>query len=86
MTVEVVTPVEQIGVCIGDLNRRRGLIRDQQTRANAAVIDADVPLQEMFGYIGHLRAMTSGRASFSMQFGHYQPVPPALASVLIHRV
>lgn len=84
MAVEVVTPAEHIGSCIGDLNRRRGLIREQELRGNAAVIHADVPLQEMFGYIGHLRALTSGRASFSMQFDYYQAVPAQLAAAIRH--
>ena len=75
MAVEVVTPTEHVGDCIGDLNRRRGLIRSQEPRGNASVISADVPLKEMFGYIGRLRALTSGRAQFSMQLAHYAATP-----------
>ncbi|MDK2123450.1 elongation factor G [Parachitinimonas caeni] len=75
MAVELVTPLEYVGACIGDVNRRRGLVRDQAMRGNAVVIAAWVPLAEMFGYIGQLRALTSGRASFSMQFDHYAVAP-----------
>ncbi|WP_035054042.1 elongation factor G [Andreprevotia chitinilytica] len=75
MAVEVITPADHVGDCVGDINRRRGLVRHQSMRGNAAVIDAHVPLKTMFGYIGHLRAMTSGRASFTMQFDHYAVVP-----------
>ncbi|HSC80890.1 MAG TPA: elongation factor G [Chitinolyticbacter sp.] len=71
MAVEVITPQEHIGDVIGDLTRRRGLVRQQSARGNAAVIDAHVPLAQMFGYIGNLRALTTGRASFTMQFDHY---------------
>ncbi len=75
MAVEVVTPVEYLGDAIGDLNRRRGTIRGQHDRGNAAVVDAHVPLAEMFGYIGALRALSSGRAQYSMQFDHYEIAP-----------
>jgi elongation factor G len=78
MAVEVVTPVEHLGDVIGDLQRRRGLVRGQGQRGNAAVVEAHVPLREMFGYIGSLRALSSGRASFSMQLDHYGEVPAAL--------
>jgi elongation factor G len=75
MAVEVVTPIEYLGDCIGDLHRRRGTIHGQHSRGNAAVIDAHVPLKEMFGYIGSLRALSSGRAQYSMQFDHYAAAP-----------
>lgn len=75
MAVEVLTPLDHVGDCIGDLNRRRGLIRGQDQRNNGATLQAFVPLKEMFGYIGHLRAMTSGRAQYSMQFDHYAEAP-----------
>lgn len=75
MNVEVITPVDYVGACIGDLTRRRAMIHDQQMRGQAMVISADVPLQDMFGYIVQLRALSSGRASFSMQFAYYQAVP-----------
>jgi len=77
--VEVITPTDHVGDVIGDLNRRRGTIKHQSMRGNASVVEAHVPLREMFGYIGHLRAMTSGRASFTMQFDHYAAVPKAVA-------
>ncbi|MBW8076595.1 MAG: elongation factor G, partial [Gallionella sp.] len=79
MKVETVTPGDYLGDVIGDLNRRRGMIQDQLERgANIAVV-AIVPLSEMFGYIGQLRSMTSGRASYTMEFSHYEPVPKNVA-------
>ena len=75
MKVEVVTPEEFTGGIIGDLTSRRGQVQGQETRGNAIVIDAFVPLANMFGYINNLRSMSSGRANFTMQFDHYEPVP-----------
>ncbi|MGO4914229.1 elongation factor G [Pseudogemmobacter sp. W21_MBD1_M6] len=75
MKVEVVTPEEYTGGVIGDLTSRRGMVQGQDSRGNANVIDAFVPLANMFGYINTLRSMTSGRANFSMSFDHYEPVP-----------
>ncbi len=75
MKVEVVTPEEYTGGIIGDLTSRRGMVQGQDSRGNANVINAFVPLANMFGYINNLRSMSSGRASFSMQFDHYEPVP-----------
>ncbi|WP_342069680.1 elongation factor G [Yoonia algicola] len=75
MKVEVVTPEEHTGGIIGDLTSRRGMVQGQDTRGNAIVIDAMVPLANMFGYINTLRSMSSGRAQFTMQFDHYDPVP-----------
>ena len=80
MSVQVTTPLDYVGDCIGDLNRRRGLVRQQEQVGNAAVIHAMVPLQNLFGYIGSLRALTSGRASYSMQFDHYAQAPTALVA------
>ena len=80
MSVQVTTPLDYVGDCIGDLNRRRGLVRQQEQMGNAAVIHAMVPLQNLFGYIGSLRALTSGRASYSMQFDHYAQAPTALVA------
>jgi elongation factor G len=80
MAVEVLTPVEYLGDCIGDLHKRRGLVRGQAPRGNAVAIDARVPLREMFGYIGRLRALSSGRAQFTMQFDHYDTVPASVAA------
>ncbi|PZQ94565.1 MAG: elongation factor G [Cereibacter sphaeroides] len=75
MKVEVVTPEEYTGSVIGDLTSRRGMVQGQDTRGNANVINAFVPLANMFGYINNLRSMSSGRAVFTMQFDHYDAVP-----------
>jgi elongation factor G len=75
MKVEVVTPEEYTGGVIGDLTSRRGMVQGQDSRGNANVINCFVPLANMFGYINNLRSMTSGRANFTMQFDHYEPVP-----------
>jgi elongation factor G len=75
MKVEVVTPEEYTGSVIGDLTSRRGMVQGQDSRGNANVINAFVPLANMFGYINNLRSMSSGRAVFSMQFDHYDAVP-----------
>jgi elongation factor G len=75
MKVEVVTPDDNLGDVIGDINRRRGQIVGQLERGAAIAVEATVPLSEMFGYIGQLRGMTSGRASYTMEFSHYEPVP-----------
>jgi len=75
MAVEVTTPMDHVGDVIGDLNRRRGHVRSQDQRGNAAVVRAMVPLQTLFGYIGSLRALTAGRASYTMQFDHYAEAP-----------
>ncbi len=75
MKVEVVTPEEYTGSIIGDLTSRRGQVQGQDTRGNAIAISAMVPLANMFGYINNLRSMSSGRAQFTMQFDHYDPVP-----------
>ena len=75
MKVEVITPEEYTGGIIGDLTSRRGMVQGQDTRGNAIAIDCFVPLANMFGYINTLRSMSSGRANFSMQFDHYEPVP-----------
>jgi elongation factor G len=75
MKVEVITPEEYTGGIIGDLTSRRGQVSGQENRGNAVAIDSFVPLANMFGYINTLRSMSSGRAQFSMQFDHYDPVP-----------
>ncbi|WP_457797929.1 elongation factor G [Methylocystis sp. S23] len=77
MKVEVVTPEEYTGTVIGDLNSRRGQIQGQDMRANAVVINAMVPLANMFGYVNNLRSGTQGRASYTMLFDHYEQVPEA---------
>ena len=79
MKVEVVTPEDFIGDCIGDLNSRRGQIQGTDTRGNAQVIEAIVPLANMFGYVNQLRSMTQGRAQYTMQFSHYEEVPANVA-------
>ena len=80
MKLEVITPEEYVGSVIGDLNRRRGLPKGQETRMGGAVaIQAEVPLSEMFGYVTHLRTITSGRASSTMEFSHYQEAPKNIA-------
>jgi len=86
MKVEVVTPDEYTGSVIGDLNSRRGQIRDQEMRGNATVVNAFVPLANMFGYVNNLRSGTQGRAQFTMQFDHYSPVPQAVADEVIAKI
>ena len=75
MKVEVVTPEDYTGSVIGDLNSRRGQIQGQDMRGNANVINAMVPLMNMFGYVNNLRSMSQGRATFTMQFDHYSELP-----------
>ncbi|WP_431687410.1 elongation factor G [Hahella sp. NBU794] len=84
MAVEIVTPRDHVGDCIGDLMRRRGSILDQADRGDACVINAEAPLAEMFGYIGDLRTMTAGRASFSMTFSHYAETPQGVADSVLN--
>jgi len=79
MKVEVMTPEDYVGGIIGDLTSRRGQVRGQESRGNAAVISAMVPLANMFGYVNTLRSMSQGRAQFTMQFDHYAQVPQAVA-------
>jgi elongation factor G len=79
MRVEVVTPRDYMGDVIGDLNSRRGRITGQDQRGNAEVINAMVPLANMFGYVNNLRSMSQGRAQYTMHFDHYEQVPPAIA-------
>jgi elongation factor G len=80
MKVEVVTPEDYTGSVIGDLNSRRGQIQGQDMRGNANVVNAMVPLANMFGYVNNLRSMSQGRATFTMQFDHYAQVPQAVAA------
>jgi elongation factor G len=81
-----VTAGDYLGDVIGDLNRRRGLIQDQLERGAHIAVVAIVPLSEMFGYISQLRSMTSGRASYTMEFSHYDPVPKNVADEVIAAV
>ena len=83
MDVEVVTPEEFLGDVIGDLSRRRGKLAGQEPRGNALVVDATVPLSEMFGYVGDLRSATQGRAAYTMQFARYEEVPPSIAEEIV---
>jgi elongation factor G len=83
MKVDVYTPEDHVGDVIGDLNRRRGMIKSQDTAATGIRIKAEAPLSEMFGYIGDLRTMTSGRGQFSMEFSHYLPCPRNVAEEVI---
>ena len=79
MRVEAVTPEEYLGDIIGDFNSRRGQISGMDQRGNARVVNAMVPLSNMFGYVNNLRSMSQGRAQFTMTFDHYDPVPQAVA-------
>jgi len=83
MAVEVTTPEDYMGEVIGDLNARRGQIQAMEERAGARVVNAHVPLSEMFGYVGDLRSRTQGRATYSMQFDSYAEVPPSIAKEII---
>ncbi|SON49525.1 elongation factor G [Vibrio tapetis] len=86
MAVDVFTPDDHVGDVIGDLNRRRGMIKDQMAGVTGVRVKADIPLSEMFGYIGSLRTMTSGRGQFSMEFSHYAPCPMNVAEEVIAKV
>ena len=83
MSVEVVVPEEYMGDVIGDLSSRRGRVLEMGVRANARIVKAYVPLAEMFGYATDLRSKTSGRASYSMTFDHYEEVPRSVAEELL---
>jgi len=83
MKVDVFTPDDNVGDVIGDLNRRRGMIKSQDAGATGIRVKANAPLADMFGYIGHLRTLTSGRGQFSMEFSHYAPCPQNVADEVI---
>jgi elongation factor G len=85
MRVEVVTPDDFVGAVQGDLNSRRGRLTGIEARGGAQVIGAEVPLAAMFGYVNNLRSMTQGRATYTMQFSHYAPVPEAVAAKIVNR-
>ena len=85
MDVEVTTPQDHVGDVVGDLNRRRGTIQNQESSGSTVIVRGHVPLKEMFGYISHLRSMTKGRASFTMQFHHYDPVPRNVADEIMKK-
>ncbi|MEO5343234.1 MAG: elongation factor G [Gammaproteobacteria bacterium SHHR-1] len=86
MKVDVFTPEDHVGDVIGDLNRRRGMIKSQESGPTGVRVKADAPLSEMFGYIGDLRTMTSGRGQFSMEFSHYSQCPTNVAEQVIKEV
>jgi elongation factor G len=86
MSVEVVTPEEYMGDVIGDLSSRRGRIEGMEARGNSQVIRSQIPLSEMFGYSTDLRSRTQGRATYTMQFNSYQPVPQTIADEIVKRV
>ena len=83
MILEVVTPEENMGDVVGDLNRRRGQVDGMDDRAGAKVIKAKVPLSEMFGYVTALRTLSSGRATSSMEFSHFDNAPKNIAEEVI---
>ena len=84
MKIDVFTPEANVGDVIGDLNRRRGMIKEPESRHHGGIrIKAEAPLSAMFGYIGDLRTMTSGRGQFSMEFSHYSPCPRNIADEVI---
>jgi len=86
MAVEVVCPDEYTGPVTGDLNRRRGLMKGMDTKGGAQIIKADVPLSELFGYVTDLRTLSSGRASASLTFSHYEVVPQSMADAIIAKI
>ncbi|HLY70704.1 MAG TPA: elongation factor G [Puia sp.] len=86
MKVEVITPDQYMGDVTGDLNRRRGILEGMDSRNNAQVIKAKVPLSEMFGYVTQLRSLSSGRATSTMEFSHYSPAPANIAEEVIAKV
>ncbi|MBT5861735.1 MAG: elongation factor G, partial [Gammaproteobacteria bacterium] len=83
MKVDVFTPDDNVGDVIGDLNRRRGMIKSQDAGPTGVRVKVDAPLADMFGYIGHLRTLTSGRGQFSMEFSHYAPCPQNVADAVV---
>src|SRR6185295_4273984 len=85
MAVEVVVPKEFLGDVIGNLSSRRGKTHGMEERHGAQVVNADVPLKEMFGYATELRSMTQGRATYTMQFSRYEPVPQAISQEITAR-
>ena len=86
MSVEVVSPDEFTGPVTGDLNKRRGIMKGMDMKGNAQIIKADVPLSELFGYVTDLRTISSGRASASLTFSHYEKVPKNIADEIITKV
>jgi elongation factor G len=85
MTLEVVTPEDYLGDVIGDLNKRRGQINNMDSKGNARIVKAKVPLAEQFGYVTILRTLSSGRATSTMEFSHYSELPGNLAKEVIEK-
>ena len=85
MDVEVVTPDDYVGEVMGDLNSRRGRVQNMEARVGSQVVRALAPLSEMFGYATDLRSKTQGRASFTMQFHHYERVPQQIADDIVKK-
>jgi elongation factor G len=86
MKIEVLTPEQNMGDVVGDLNKRRGQIEGMDSKNNTQVIKAKVPLAEMFGYVTQLRTITSGRASSTMEFDHYQEAPRGVADEVVAKI
>ena len=86
MAVEVTTPDEFTGAVTGDLNRRRGLMKDMEAKGGVQIVKADVPLAALFGYVTDLRTITSGRAAATLTFSHYEKVPKNMADDIIEKV
>ncbi len=86
MDVEVMTPAENMGSVVGDINARRGNIKGMNQRGVLQVVDAEVPLERMFGYVDSLRSISAGRANYSMQFGKYAPIPLNVLAPLLKRI
>jgi elongation factor G len=86
MKIEVITPEANMGDIVGDLNRRRGQIQGMEDRAGAKAIKGTVPLSEMFGYVTSLRTMSSGRASSTMEFSHYENAPNNITEAVLAKV
>ena len=85
MKMEAITPEENMGDIVGDLNRRRGQVNDMGDRSGAKVIKADVPLSEMFGYATDLRSQSQGRATYTMEFDHYAEAPNSVSEEIIKK-
>ena len=83
MKVEVVTPEDYMGDVMGDLNRRRGIVQGMDDSPSGKIINAHVPLSEMFGYATDLRSQTQGRATYTMQFDHYEEVPKSVSEEIV---
>ena len=86
MKLEVITPEENMGDIVGDLNRRRGQVNSMDDRAGSKVVKAEVPLSEMFGYVTSLRTLSSGRATSTMEFSHYAETPSSVSETVIAEI